>query len=122
MKICITSQGENLESEVDPRFGRCAYFVFVDSETLAFESIKNDQAQAMGGAGVQAGKIVVEKEVNTLLTGNVGPNAYQTLNTGGINVITGVTGTVKDTVDRFNRGEFQTTDKPNVESHFGMKN
>ena len=121
MKICVTSQGDSLDSTVDPRFGRCAYFVFVDTDTMEFEPLENSQAQAMGGAGPQAAKTVVDKGAKVLLTGNVGPNAYQALNAGGIEVFTGISGTVKEAVEKYKKGELKKTDGPDVGSHFGMK-
>ncbi len=120
MKICITSQGDTLQSQVDPRFGRCAYFLIVDTETMDTETISNSQTQVMGGAGVQAGQLMAEKGVKVLLTGNIGPNAYQTLNAAGIEIVTGVSGGVKAAVDKYKLGELQSTDGPNVNSHFGI--
>ena len=121
MKICVTSQGDSLDSATDPRFGRCAYFVFVDTDTMEFEPLENSQAQAMGGAGPQAAKTVADKEAKVLLTGNVGPNAYQALNAGGIEAFTGISGTVKEAVEKYKKGELKKTDGPDVGSHFGMK-
>ena len=63
MKICVTADGNTLESNIDPRFGRCAYFLIVDLETMEFEAIDNGQVQTAGGAGVKSGQLVVEKEV-----------------------------------------------------------
>ena len=120
MKICVTSQGANLDSAVDPRFGRCKYFIFVDSESLDFEAIKNSNVDAAGGAGIQSGQLVGEKEARVVLTGNVGPNAFETLRAAGIEVITGVSGTVKETVSRYAKGELKSTDKPSVNSKFGL--
>jgi predicted Fe-Mo cluster-binding NifX family protein len=121
MKICVTSQGKDLDSEVDPRFGRCAYFIFVDPDTMEFEAIVNSNTNEMGGAGVQAGKLIIEKDVKVLLTGHVGPNAFHTLNAGGVKIITNVTGKVKDVVNQYKNGELKVTNEPDVESHFGMK-
>ncbi len=121
MKICITSQADLLESEVDPRFARCSYFIFVDTDTMEFESLENSQTQAMGGAGPQAAKAVVDKGAKVLLTGNVGPNAYQALNAGGIEVLSGISGTVREAVEKYKNGELKKTDGPDVGSHFGMK-
>lgn len=120
MKICVTSQGANLDSAVDPRFGRCKYFIFVDSESLDFEAIKNSNVDAVGGAGIQSGQLVGEKEARVVLTGNVGPNAFETLRAAGIEVITGVSGTVKETVRKYAKGELKSTDKPSVNSKFGL--
>jgi len=121
MKICITSRGNNLDSQVDPRFGRCAYFIITDPDTMEFEAIDNVNARTGGGAGIQSGQLVSEKGVKAVLTGNVGPNAFQTLNAANIEVITGVNGIVKDAVIKYKNGEYKPISGPNVGSHFGMK-
>jgi len=121
MKICITSQGNNLDSQVDPRFGRCAFFIIVNPDTLEFEAIQNSNASAGGGAGIKSGQLVSSKDVKAVLTGNCGPNAFQTLNAAGIEVITAVTGTVKDVIGKYRSGELKSTSGPSVDSHFGMK-
>ncbi len=121
MRICITSQGNNLDSSVDPRFGRCQYFIIVDSDTLEFEAVENPSVVAGGGAGIQSGQFIANKTVKAVLTGNVGPNAFQTLQAAGINVITGVSGSVKEVVEKYNKGEFKATQGPSVDSHFGLR-
>ena len=120
MKICITSVGSNLESEVDPRFGRCQYFIMVDIDTLEFEAIENANIASRGGAGIQSAQTISDKSVEVVLTGNVGPNAYQTLEAAGVKVITGVSGKVKEAVDKFKKGEYKSTQGPSVDSKFGM--
>ena len=119
-KICVTSQGDNLDSQVDPRFGRCQYFIIADTETLEFEAIKNPNIDAMGGAGIQSGQLITSKGVKAVLTGNVGPNAFQTLQAAGIDVITGISDTVKDAVEKYKKGELKPTQGPSVGSKFGM--
>ena len=94
MKICVTSTGDNLDSDVDPRFGRCRYFLIVDTDTMSYESISNENAMVSGGAGIQAAQTVAKVGVEILITGNVGPNAYQTLSAAGIKVFTGATGLI----------------------------
>ena len=94
MKICITGQGNNLKSNIDSRFGRCRYFIIVDTENLKFEAIQNPNIDTTGGAGIQSGQLVASKGAKVVLTGNVGPNAFQTLKAAGIDVITGVSGVV----------------------------
>ncbi|MEJ2665114.1 MAG: NifB/NifX family molybdenum-iron cluster-binding protein [Spirochaetia bacterium] len=121
MKICITARGETLESAVDPRFGRCAYFIIVDPETMEFECIANAAAKSGGGAGIQAGQMMSEKGVKAVLTGNVGPNAFKTLQTAGIDIITGIGGTVADATARYIKGEVTPSSAATVESHFGAK-
>lgn len=120
MKICITSQGDNLGSQVDPRFGRCQYFIIADTDTLKFEAMENPGLEAMGGAGVQSGQLVAGKQIKAVLTGNVGPNAFQTLQAAGVEVITGVTGSVKEAIEKYKKGEFKSTQGPSVGSKFGM--
>lgn len=121
MKICITSYGQTLDSQVDPRFGRCAYFIIINTDTMEFEAIENSNAQTSGGAGIQAGQLVSEKKVEAVLTGNVGPNAYQVLNAAGIKIFTGASGNIRDAIIKYNNNEFSETIKASVDSHFGMK-
>ncbi|HAM38295.1 MAG: dinitrogenase iron-molybdenum cofactor biosynthesis protein [Elusimicrobia bacterium RIFOXYC2_FULL_34_12] len=120
MKICITSQGKTLDSQVDPRFGRCSYLIVLDTDTMQFETIENIFADASGGAGIQTGQLMVEKGVKAVLTGNVGPNAYQTLKAAGIIIYTGLSGTVSEAVGKLKNNELESKDKPSVNSHFGM--
>ena len=120
MKICVTSDGNSLDSNVDPRFGRCRYFIFADTDTLAFEAIQNPNIEAMGGAGIQSGQFVAGKGVKAVLTGNVGPNAFQTLQAAGIDVITGISGAVKEAIEKYKKGEFKSTQGPSVSSKFGL--
>jgi len=121
MKIAITSTGPKLEDKVDPRFGRCHYFILFDTESNKFEAIENTGAQGMGGVGIQSGQIMADKGVETVLTGNCGPNAFQTLQAAGIKVITGVTGTVQEAIDKFKSGELKEISQANAAAHSGMK-
>jgi predicted Fe-Mo cluster-binding NifX family protein len=120
MKICVTAEGNSLDSRVDPRFGRCRYFIIVDPKSLSFEAIQNPNIDSMGGAGVQSGQLVAGKQVKAVLTGNVGPNAFQTLQAAAVEVITGVSGSVKEAVEKYNKKELKSTQGPSVNSKFGM--
>ncbi len=120
MKICITSEGKTLDSKVDPRFGRCQNFIFFDTETGNFEALENANAQFQGGAGIQSAQLVNSKDAKAVLTGNVGPNAFQTLSAAGIRIYTGVSGTVKEAIDAFKVGKLKITESPSVGSKFGM--
>jgi predicted Fe-Mo cluster-binding NifX family protein len=120
MKIAISAAGRNLDAETDPRFGRCAYFIIVDPETMEFEVIDNSGAMAAGGAGVSAAQAVVDKGVQALLTGNCGPNAYQVLSSAGIQLITGVFGKIRDVVENYRSGKYRASSQANVPDHFGM--
>ena len=119
MKICITAQNNDIEANVDPRFGRCQYYMIYDTDTLQSEFFPNQNKDGMGGVGIQAGQLMVEKGVKVVLTGNVGPNAYKTLNEGNIAVITGVSGKVLMAVDSYNRGELKSAEGASVDSHSG---
>jgi predicted Fe-Mo cluster-binding NifX family protein len=112
--------GNTIDSQIDPRFGRCSYFVIVDSETMSYEAIPNIALEASGGAGVQAAQAIANKGAKVLITGNLGPNAFQTLRAAGIETIVGASGTVKEAVERYVRGELNRAEAPNVRSHFGM--
>jgi len=100
MKICVSSTADSLDAPVDPRFGRCPYFIIVDSDTMQFEVIPNAASGAMGGAGIQATQIIVSKGVKVVITGNVGPNAFQALSAAGIKIITGAYGTVREVIEK----------------------
>jgi predicted Fe-Mo cluster-binding NifX family protein len=120
MKLCVSATGNDLGATVDPRFGRCQFFIFIDSETMDFESVVNPAFTAGGGAGIQAAQLVVNRGAGVVFTGNVGPNAFQALQAAGVKVVTGISGTVKEAVEKFKKGEVQYAGTPTVGSHFGM--
>ena len=120
MKIAISSIGKSLESEIDPRFGRCRYFLIVDTETEEFEVLPNENVEMMGGAGIKAAQLVADLELSTVLTGHIGPNAFEVLNTAGIQIMTGVTGTIADAIGAYKQGQLERTEAHTVESHSGM--
>lgn len=93
-KICITSTGKEFESEVDPKFGRAKYFLFIDPDTMDYEAVENPNINAAHGAGIQSAQLISSKNVRFVLTGNCGPNAQRVLHSAGIKVITGVAGNV----------------------------
>jgi len=119
MKIAITAQGKDLASPTDPRFGRAKCFIVVDTETKEFSAHDNTQnLEAVQGAGIQAGRTVVDLGVEAVVTGNVGPKAFATLQAGNIRIYPGATGTVQETLEKFISGELQPADKANVEGHW----
>ncbi len=120
MKICITAAGNTFDSSVDPRFGRAAYLIIVDSENMTFEAVANTAAGNTSGAGIQAAQTIVNKGAKVLITGNVGPNAFQALSAAGIKIMTGAFGTVREVVEKYKRGELGETSAPTVGGHFGM--
>ena len=120
MKIAISATGPSLDAEVDPRFGRCQYFIIVDPQTMQFEALENPNVAAAGGAGISTAQMIANKGVQVVLTGNCGPNAYQTLSAAGLQVITGVAGRIRDAVEAYKAGRLQPNAQPSVAAHFGM--
>jgi predicted Fe-Mo cluster-binding NifX family protein len=119
MKICVSATSNSLDSLVDPRFGRCPYFIIVDSETMQYEAIPNPAVYAASGAGVQAVQLIASKGVEVVITGNVGPNAFQALSAMGVKVVVGAYGTVKEVVEKYKKGELKEASAPTVGPHFG---
>lgn len=120
MKIAITSSGDNLDSQMDPRFGRCQYFMILDPDTMDFEAMSNESAMASGGAGIQAAQTIVNVGINTLITGNLGPNAFEVLSAAGIETMTGASGTVRHALELYKSGSLQSAAGATVGSHAGM--
>jgi len=119
MKVAITSQGQDLEGAVDPRFGRAKCFLVVDTDTGELAANDNSQnLNAMQGAGIQAGRNVAELGVEAVITGNVGPKAFATLQAAGVKVYVGATGSAREALEKFKAGELQCVSQPNVEGHW----
>ena len=120
MKIAISSSGNDRSARVDPRFGRCQYFVIIDTESGDTEAVTNAAQSAGGGAGIQAAQTVIDRGAETVLTGNIGPNAHRTLQAADITVVTGISGTVSEALQAFREGKYKAADSPTVQPHFGM--
>jgi predicted Fe-Mo cluster-binding NifX family protein len=111
MKIAATSTGPDLDAAIDPRFGRCAYFVILDSESGNLEATPNPFLDAAGGAGTQAAQWILGQDVAVLLTGRCGPKAAAVLHDAGIRMVEGVSGSVREASERF-RAEDSATSGP----------
>ena len=119
MLIAASSQGDNLDALVDPRFGRTSVFLVVDTSTMAFEIVENNQnLELPQGAGIQSAQNIAEHNPEAVLTGNCGPKAFKVLDTVGINVVTGVKGTVRDAVQDYLKGKYEPDGEANVEGHW----
>lgn len=114
MKICFSSAGKDLESKVDQRFGRCPYLVFIDDkEGKIIETIENKGPKAMSGAGISAAQIVVDQDIGTLVTGNIGPNAFNVLNAAGVKIyVASPDLTIKQALDLFNQDKLELVTNP----------
>ena len=119
MKIAISSKGTELSSEVDPRFGRAAYIMIVDTDTMAFEAVDNSaNVNSFKGAGIQAATMVYDKGAEILMTGYCGPKAFQTLQTAGVRVVSDTTGTIAEAVELLKADKVEFTDAANADAHW----
>lgn len=119
MKIAVTSQDKTLDSQLDPRFGRAAYILIIDTRTLEFEVIDNaDNKNAFKGAGIQAAARISDSGAEVLLTGFCGPNAFETLNAAGVKVVNDQTGKIIDVVQKFKQGGAVYAESANKDGHW----
>lgn len=122
MRIAISSEGNELDSNLDPRFGRAAYFIILDAETMDFEVVENNKNFNLpGGAGIQAGKTVADQHVDALITGHCGPKAFKVLQNAGIKIVTGAGGKVTEAVEQFKKGVLETASEADIEGHTGFR-
>lgn len=120
MKLAVSSNGENLDAQLDPRFGRCAFFLVVNPDDMSFEAFNNESAAQGGGAGIQAAQFLASQGVAAVITGNCGPNAVQTLAAAGVDLFADQAGTVKEVVEKFKKSNLRPANEATVDSHFGM--
>ena len=114
MKLCVTSSGRDMESQVDEIFGRASYFIIVDTETMKADAIENSAAMVKRGAGIRAVQVISDKGVDALLTGKIGEKAKAALKEAGIKVYEGASklDSVKDAVEKFKKGVYKETPAP----------
>ncbi|MBN1786928.1 MAG: NifB/NifX family molybdenum-iron cluster-binding protein [Sedimentisphaerales bacterium] len=119
MKIAITSQGQDLSSQIDLRFGRAKFLLVVDTETNAFEVHDNElNLNAVQGAGIQTGQNIANLGAEAVITGNVGPNAFKTLSAASIKIYLAGEQTVADAIEAFKAGKLKEVSQANVEGHW----
>ena len=119
MKIAITATGEGLDAPTSPIFGRSQFMVLVETDTMECETLSNPAVSAAGGAGIQAAQFLASKGVQALVTGNVGPNAFQVFSAAGIPVHLFSGSSVRQAVEAFNKGELTQAGGPSARSHTG---
>jgi len=122
MKIAISSTGKTLEEEIDPRFGRCAYFLIVNIENKEIKEVKaieNTAKAQSGGAGITAGEIVANQDVKAIITTNLGPRAFEIFDQFKIKVYSGQ-GKIKDVVNEFIKGNLKELSNANGPQHQGL--
>jgi len=120
MKVAVSSSGQEINSLIDPRFGRCTYFLIVETDDMSFEVFDNESATLGGGAGIQSAQFVTSQGAKAVITGNCGPNAVKTLAAGGLKVFLGVTGTIKEAVAKYKNGSLTPASQANVPDHSGL--
>ena len=121
MKVCVTAGASGLDAPMDPRFGRCPFFVIVDTDSMSENSIANTLVNSTSGAGIQAAQEIAKQGATALITGNIGPNAMQTLSAAKIDVYQYQgTASVRDVVEKFKRGELTKIADASVSAHAGM--
>ena len=121
MLVAFCARGEGFDSQLDPRFGRCPFFILADSESgKVVEVISNDNSSASGGSGPQSAQMLAEKKVDAVLAGNVGPNAVTALKAAGIEIYRGGDETVGEAIKNFGLGKYEKIFDATVESHHGM--
>lgn len=120
MKVVVSSQGESLDAAASPIFGRCPTYIFVDTETNDVIAMPNPAMNQGGGAGIQAAQFVVSQGAQAVLSGNLGPNAYDVLEAAGVPGYLVPEGSVRQVVEAFKAGQLQPMGGANVASHSGM--
>ncbi|MBN1803716.1 MAG: NifB/NifX family molybdenum-iron cluster-binding protein [Sedimentisphaerales bacterium] len=119
MKVAVTSQGKELSSQTDPRFGRAKWLLLVDTETGDVEVHDNTvNLNLAQGAGIQTGQNVVNLGAEAVITGNVGPNAYKILSAANVKVYLAEVKTIQDVLESFKAGELNEVQQANVEGHW----
>lgn len=120
MKVAVAAKGKTLNSHLDDRFGHCSFFVVVDSESLDFEWIRNPGLKKGDAAGVDASHVLIQKGVEAVVTRNVGHNSVVTLRGAGIRIYLGGSETVRDAIERVNKGELTVAERPTVGFQQGL--
>lgn len=126
MRIAISSTGPHLDARLSPVFGRCPVIIFVDTEATgehsltAFDAVPNPATTASGGAGIRAAQFVVEQGAEAVISGNLGPNAFQVLQAAGVAIYTADRGTVQQAVEAFQAGTLSQVSEATAAAHAGM--
>jgi len=123
MKIALSAEGKNLDSQVSSVFGRCQYFVFVEfqeGELIDNEAVENSAAVQSSGAGTAAAQLVGDKGADVLISRSVGPKAFSALDNWNIEVYKGESGTVRGNIDKFSSGKLEKLESSTGAARMGM--
>jgi len=118
MRIAVPIDGNDMDGRVDPRFGRAQAFLIVDTATMSFKRIDNEQNLNLPqGAGIQSAQTVIKHKPNVVLTGNCGPKAFQVFQAAGVEVVVGVSGSILQAVQDYMAGKYRPSSQANVDGH-----
>jgi len=118
MKIVISAISPDLDSVIDPRFGRAAYFVIVDTHTLEWQSYPNPGTNASSGAGTQAAQYIASLGAGVVVSGDFGPNAYNALDAADIAMyLLGTSQTVREAVENYKADQLALVNAPTAPGH-----
>jgi len=118
-RICLTSTGPRMTDAADPRFGRCAYFLFVDHASGEVEAVPNEARLLGNGAGIQAAQDIIRRGAGIVITGDMGPNAHRVLAAAGVRMFVGVSGTCESALEGYRRGAMKEITAPTSRGHHG---
>jgi len=117
MKVAVSAVDNNLDAQVDPRFGRAGFLLIIDSDSMEYESITNPNVNALGGAGIQSAQLVIDKGVKSVLTGKCGPKAFEVFKTAGIDIYEDIEGSVSEAIRAFQTDQLSPSEVPGGKSH-----
>jgi predicted Fe-Mo cluster-binding NifX family protein len=118
MKIAISSNDGRLNSQISARFGRCKYFIFIDTETKDWEAKLNPAESTHGGAGAQVVQFLSDNNVEATITGRYGPTAFSALKAAGIQAFQAPKGTPEELMGKLTAGELELALEATSQRHF----
>ena len=121
MRIAVAAEGSDLDARVDKLFGRCSFFVLVDPDSMQYESVNNAALTVSSGAGIPAALLVANKGVKAVMAGEIGPTAVEALKDLGVDVFSGVDGTVREAVQIFKAGKLAPRKDSTVQRGYGLR-
>jgi predicted Fe-Mo cluster-binding NifX family protein len=108
MKIVLTTTSPNIQTALDPRFGRGAYLVTLDTDTQVWEAHENPGVNASGGAGIMAAQFVAAQGAQAVLSGDFGPHAFAALQAAKVTMyLYGDSQSPLDAIDRLQARQLQ---------------
>lgn len=120
MKVIVSSLGKDLDSKISPVFGRAQWFISIDTDDMSYEAFENPSLSQSSGAGIMAAQFVLKKGPASVLSANVGPNAFEVLQAGSVSCFIAENGTVREAVDAFKNDKLKKMGSATADSHAGI--